>query len=134
MNSRCAIFVRCWVFPKGKEEKVGAARVKTWSLNMMKPWLNGIVDKICSTGIQQQQLVVGKMDWIIFEVDLGTSVSREYKAWVNFAKIHIGRFPEISSLVEVSSDRKSSFDSEISFLEEFHFRRSKAFYYRESRF
>ena len=46
----------------------------------MKPWLNGMVDRICSTGIQQQQLVVGIMDCIIFEVGLGTSVSREYKA------------------------------------------------------
>ena len=63
------------------------------------------------------------MDWMIFEVDLGTSVSREYKAWVNFAKIQIGRLAEISSLLVEVSDRKSSFDSEINFLEEFHFRR-----------
>ena len=42
---------------------------------------------------------------------------------MNFAKIQIGRFPEISSLLVEVSDRKSSFDSEINFLEEFHFRR-----------
>ena len=77
-----------------------------------------MVDKICSTGMQQQQLVDGIMDWIIFAVDFGTSVSREYKAWVNFAKIHVGRIPGTSSFLEefASSDRKSSFASVMSFL------------------